>query len=841
MVVFENNLPYFNATINKNQDSHSPFGSLYGYNDVHVVNVHNTNIIHNQQQQGGGGINSINSVMDGVMGGDQSQLIGPLQPQQQQMLQQQFPSVQQSDWNGGVNQLELQSNQQPLQQNEIQPYQILQQNQQIPPQQQQQQQQQQYTQNRNVRKLQENQPSMLPPQSINNLDSPSHLVPPYYNNYQTWDLPEEYHHPFAGHYHQVPYLLLSSFLGIIIGDLAELEALRLIGARRILMVYTIKPFAAALLGNILLSEPLYLAAFVGMILTALGVYFVIMGSLEKLEETKKKQKAASLKRSSDGSGSGSAGFSFGSSFHGDDDRSLKSFDTNSTASDEEIMAIISAGGGGGGRKSTSNHDVNNFQMVGLRRRPLSRHDLTADFESDDIFAEDDANDLMMLLEDGRGIIDTTICCGGRVTPPSSDSGGSAVSNGRGGGSWDNSWAEQSFDSVGSVASLNSLEKLDVDVMVAMENFEYGDDEDDDNDIGMNLGNQRDHTLDKSKMPYEPTNVVKPARSMKRDDSNQDKPLKSALRQSKYGGQSSTSLKNNDDNNQLVSGFPMLKKSNTPLPPSLKRQPQGQNEEYFKKKDRNTVPRTRSTVSIPRVRSSGSIGSMSSMGSFVSFESECGPPPGLYTSNYHRESKNERKIRIRTGYVLATLNVTLDAYCSYLTKKHGVGLSTWEINLCRLGFAGLTLTAITFFMRYREHKRKKKEKLEQQKLDYVSQSSYFERDSNSKEQRYQGSKDSTIIKIRPWYRLPKMSVVSWTVVSVGVFFVTFLSPALANYSLFQIPLALSISLTSITPLFTIPLGILMKGERPNLRGCTGAVLSTIGVVILCIWGVDSTPE
>lgn len=88
----------------------------------------------------------------------------------------------------------------------------------------------------------------------------------------------------------IGHLVLSSLLGIIIGDLAELEALRLVGARRVLMIDTIKPFMASFLGMFFLGERLTIFAFLGMVLTAFGVYIVLMVSLEQFQITTTKKK-----------------------------------------------------------------------------------------------------------------------------------------------------------------------------------------------------------------------------------------------------------------------------------------------------------------------------------------------------------------------------------------------------------------------------------------------------------------------------------------------------------------------------------------------------------------------
>jgi drug/metabolite transporter (DMT)-like permease len=822
MLVFEKNLPYMKATVENVKASHPIFGETASTNydalnearqqllrqqqlaqqqqdqqqqqqQLHGNNIVDTNGVQNsfnmldfqvQQQREGAIYNNHNDnnqipVNTGFYDDNISHINQP--GGQQQQIQQQQQQVQEQQSYAILEQQQVENQQQQQQQQvqqqqvqEQQPYLILeqqqdenQQHQQIQQHQQQPRSQQQNAQSSNVRKLQE-----INQETMSNSD--------YYN--QNSLLPEKYRHPFEGNIDELPFLFLSSLLGIIIGDLAELEALRLIGARRILMVYTIKPFAAAFLGNVLLDEPLYIAAFFGMVLTAFGVYVVLMASLEKLEKHRMKKRSASMKRNSDNA-------AFSSSFGGSgDDRSVKSFSSNTSFDeDEEIAAIIN-----GTKRNGHGDGRTNFQMVGLRRRPLSRHSLTVEYDDD---YENEADELMMLLETGRGVIDTTICC--NVPPISSSNTNDADMSS--GDSWEHSWSNQSFDST------NSLDKLDMDVMYAMENFGSDDDESED----------MDNLFVTTPKPYEPDSLETTKDDADNDNKLQspssEKPLKSALRQSKYGGSSTSPLKF-DDKNGIVDVTPLIQKGNTPLKP-IKRP-----SAFFKKKDgivSRTMSRSRST------------GSMASMGSMASVESECGPPPGLYNHS-NRESRNERNIRIRTGYVLATINVLLDAYCSYLTKKHGVGMSTWEINLCRAGFAGLILSIIASFMRYREYRRLKRDKLEQQ-------SSFFGNGSNSDRDQ---ATDHMNIKIRPWYRLPEMPAVPWVIVSIGVFFVTFLSPALANYSLFEIPLALSISLSSITPLFTIPLGIFRKGDRPTLQGYIGAGLSVMGVMILCIWGVDS---
>lgn len=72
----------------------------------------------------------------------------------------------------------------------------------------------------------------------------------------------------------VSFLVLSGFIGIIIGDLAWLESLRLLGATKVLVIDSIKPFTAALMGWLILKEPIQNVAYSGIILTVLGILII---------------------------------------------------------------------------------------------------------------------------------------------------------------------------------------------------------------------------------------------------------------------------------------------------------------------------------------------------------------------------------------------------------------------------------------------------------------------------------------------------------------------------------------------------------------------------------------
>jgi len=74
------------------------------------------------------------------------------------------------------------------------------------------------------------------------------------------------------------FLVLSAFLGITVGDAAWLQALRLLGAKRVIIIDTLKPFLAAVLGALFLHEALSFVTALGVALTSAGVLVV---SLEK--------------------------------------------------------------------------------------------------------------------------------------------------------------------------------------------------------------------------------------------------------------------------------------------------------------------------------------------------------------------------------------------------------------------------------------------------------------------------------------------------------------------------------------------------------------------------------
>lgn len=161
-----------------------------------------------------------------------------------------------------------------------------------------------------------------------------------------------------------------------------------------------------------------------------------------------------------------------------------------------------------------------------------------------------------------------------------------------------------------------------------------------------------------------------------------------------------------------------------------------------------------------------------------------------------------------GYFFALVNVILDTYASLLTKQHGEMYNTWEINLIRFGFSGVVTLLVSLLMRVHEH--------------------FWTENVDEK-----STSDAVA-----WYKMPRLSKLAWGKISTGVLFVTFLCPALSNYALFQLTLALALTLTSITPLYALPLVWVFKQERPTTRGYIGAIIAVVGIIILSVFGVKN---
>ena len=158
---------------------------------------------------------------------------------------------------------------------------------------------------------------------------------------------------------------------------------------------------------------------------------------------------------------------------------------------------------------------------------------------------------------------------------------------------------------------------------------------------------------------------------------------------------------------------------------------------------------------------------------------------------------------RVGWLCAIANVTLDCYGAVLTKQHASELSTWEINAMRFGSSGAFLLVVCLSARLWAMARR-------------------------------AGSHATAAE---WARLVPsgQSRHDWLRVSAGTLMTTFCAPALGAYALFLISLPAHACLTSLGPLYALPIGFALRGDPITRRALLGAALAVLGVVTLAIGG------
>lgn len=218
------------------------------------------------------------------------------------------------------------------------------------------------------------------------------------------------------------------------------------------------------------------------------------------------------------------------------------------------------------------------------------------------------------------------------------------------------------------------------------------------------------------------------------------------------------------------------------------------------------------------------------------------------------NKRARTVReTQWGFAMAIINVFLDTYGSVLTKNYGTQFTTWEINLIRFGFAGAMMMFCSVLLQLRDYLISANHNISSGKGNTNTDKGHDAEmgQSNQEPTPIEDSATATIntannqqdnpsaLAEDVWYKLPRdtMSQSAWMHVVGGVLFVTFITPALSNYALFQIALALALTLGSVGPLYALPLTYLFQKhqQRPSLRACLGAALAVAGIVVLAFWG------
>jgi len=168
-----------------------------------------------------------------------------------------------------------------------------------------------------------------------------------------------------------------------------------------------------------------------------------------------------------------------------------------------------------------------------------------------------------------------------------------------------------------------------------------------------------------------------------------------------------------------------------------------------------------------------------------------------------------------GYTAAAVNVLVDAYGSLLTKQHAGSLNTFDISLVRFGSAAAMLLATALAMRICALASRP-----------MASRARRRRDSSDR-QATSGSVGSV-----EWFRLPPLSRAVWLRIGLGVVFVTFICPALSNYALFEMDLGLSLTLMSLSPLFSLPIGWMMDRKPITRKDLLGSCLAVGGVAMIC---------
>ncbi|KAL3776455.1 hypothetical protein HJC23_008440 [Cyclotella cryptica] len=201
---------------------------------------------------------------------------------------------------------------------------------------------------------------------------------------------------------------------------------------------------------------------------------------------------------------------------------------------------------------------------------------------------------------------------------------------------------------------------------------------------------------------------------------------------------------------------------------------------------------------------------------------------------HTSEKKQQMKEYQRGYICAAVNVLADATGSLWTKKYGVGMTTWSINLIRFGFAGIVLFFVSVVMRL--HRRCSASDNMNKTEDAVLSDATVHVDNTGNTVHSSQPMASSIDCSDPkWFELPSLTRQGWLQITMGVALVTFLCPALEKFALMQVAMGLCVSLGSVGPLYGVLMDWSFKGRKPTIIVLVGVVLAIGGVIILCAFG------
>ena len=234
--------------------------------------------------------------------------------------------------------------------------------------------------------------------------------------------------------------------------------------------------------------------------------------------------------------------------------------------------------------------------------------------------------------------------------------------------------------------------------------------------------------------------------------------------------------------------------------------------------------------------------------------------------------------VNMGYFLAFLNVTFDALGMLITKYYGgKPLNTFDINVVRFGSAaGLMvfsrsmlsiarLTNVSFIPHIFSNDWDKNKNssnshngnydnnnygnyIDTQKIDGDDGNSIFmlpcyicidddtTTNTASTNTFTTATTVITIISKLDTEFILNMTYKQFLLVVCGVILCTFTCPSLINYALFELhPIAVVMTLTSLGPIFSLPLTYFIKGEEITNKSIMSSLMAVGGVVLL-VWSV-----
>jgi len=175
-------------------------------------------------------------------------------------------------------------------------------------------------------------------------------------------------------------------------------------------------------------------------------------------------------------------------------------------------------------------------------------------------------------------------------------------------------------------------------------------------------------------------------------------------------------------------------------------------------------------------------------------------------------KDQTTLVVMARYSVGALNVTLDMFARAFTKEHSGVLNTIEINTIRFGSCVVVIGIASLIARLIYSKN-----LENKNMNNESET--------ASELRVLGTS---------WYEMPNQSVKNWIWCGTGVVFVTFACPTLTIFALMRLSFVLQDALTSVGPIYTIPVVYFIKNEKVSLKGWASAVMCMAGIFILVLW-------